>query len=276
MSYSPMELADVFIQTGEFQDALEALDQQLSDHPADAEARRLRAAVLLRINAPDSATRAIADLEAITPPTAADHVQRAIIHEQQNDLTQAIAAMRQAVAMEPTNARYAEMLLQLLVDDQQFDEALQWVRQQARDWRWLQWEGDLLAQQGDDMMATARYGLALALLDEVRESKGVASGNAFMNAIKGRLLVARADAYRRLQQIDLAIEHYEKAQRVLPDDPIVDFYLGLFKALAGDLPTAVELCQQAIDYAPDTLRKAMQAELMSDKQYDVLANQLTF
>ncbi|MBZ0278924.1 MAG: tetratricopeptide repeat protein, partial [Anaerolineae bacterium] len=46
MGYSPMQLAEAFIKTGELTDALDALNQQLETVPQDDYARRLRSQVL--------------------------------------------------------------------------------------------------------------------------------------------------------------------------------------------------------------------------------------
>ncbi|MEO1163713.1 MAG: tetratricopeptide repeat protein, partial [Chloroflexota bacterium] len=47
MAYTPMQLAETFLKTGELEDALDALNQQLEAEPADEEARRLRVQVLM-------------------------------------------------------------------------------------------------------------------------------------------------------------------------------------------------------------------------------------
>ena len=42
MGYSPLQLAQAFIKTGEIEDALDALNQHLEATPSDDETRRLR------------------------------------------------------------------------------------------------------------------------------------------------------------------------------------------------------------------------------------------
>src|SRR5690242_19339862 len=79
MPYSPMELADAFIRAGELADALDALNQQLIDQPADDEARRLRAQVLMRIPGEEHVQAALGDLESIASPTQDDNLRRALL-----------------------------------------------------------------------------------------------------------------------------------------------------------------------------------------------------
>ena len=68
----------------------------------------------------------------------------------------------------PQDDHLTEVYLRLLLQHNHLDVALPVVQAQPTTWHWLEWEGDLLAQQGDDMQATARYGLALARLDAAR------------------------------------------------------------------------------------------------------------
>ena len=51
--YSPIELAEAFIRTGELADALDALNPHLEAQPNDETALRLRAAVLMRLPGED-------------------------------------------------------------------------------------------------------------------------------------------------------------------------------------------------------------------------------
>ncbi|MBZ0291447.1 MAG: hypothetical protein K8L99_02665 [Anaerolineae bacterium] len=267
MGYSPMQLAEAFIQAGELRDALAALDQQL-DIQADDQIHRLRAAVLLRLGDADSLQMALTALDQIANPTQADHIQRSVILEQSGDLA---GALRVLEALSPEDERRAERRVRLLTEIGDFDHALKEIRHQPRSWRWLQWEGDVLVQLGDDRMATARYGLALAQL-EARHDPAV---DRYLRPAWARLLLARAHAYRRLDEIDSAAEHYAAAEQLIPDDPALPFYEGLLLAQQGDLDGALALCRTAWQRAPEALRTEMQHELNSDSRYQPLMQQIS-
>ena len=166
MPYSPMQLAEAFLKTGELDDALEALNQQLEQEATDEQARRLRIQVLLRLSNAENLKIALADIEQIASPTAEDHQIASIVHERSGNLEAAIAAMKQARLENSSDERMTERLLELLIANVSFQKALDLIRQQEQTWRWLEREGDVLVLMGDDTMATARYGLVLAQLAE--------------------------------------------------------------------------------------------------------------
>ncbi len=270
MPYTPLQLAEAYIQTGELHDALDALDQQLAAHPQDDVALRLRAAVLLRLPGPRNLQEALATLDQIATPTTQDDIQRSIILERDGDLYGALAIMRTAHQAEPETGRITERLLKLLIAGGAVDEALAIIRQQPRTWRWLQWEGDLLVLTEDDRMATARYGLALAQLQQEHDIEQ----DRYLAPVVARLLLARAHAYRRLDELASAEEHYEQAAAIIPDDPAIPFNRGLMFALQGDPDTATELCREAFADAPPALREEMLQEIQRDPRLQVLADAL--
>lgn len=253
MSYTPMQLAEAFLKTGELQDALDALNTQLADHPDDAAARRLRAQVWMRLPGEGHLEKALADFDALPDFTVDDLVRCSIIHERMEKLESALKLMESARAQNPADERLAERTMQLMMRQNQLESALALVRLQPRSWRWLQSEGDLLALLGDDITATARYGLALAQLENLPD----VDSNPYLGAIRGRLLLARAHAYTRLEQIDTAREHYLLAKKRLPADPTIDFSLGRLHALEGRLEEAAALCRQSLDAASALVRQSL-------------------
>jgi tetratricopeptide (TPR) repeat protein len=256
LTYSPLELAAAFIQTGELDDALAALNQHLEDHPEDDRVRRWRINVLRQL---DHAPSALEDFPHLSEHTPDDMLNHSVLLEQAGEVEAAIEVMTAACAHWPENERLAERSVQLLMMAGRYDTALDVVRQQPRNWRWLGWEGDLLAQMGDDMTATARYGLALAQLGEQRDS--------WLGPIRARLLLARAHAYRRLEFYEQADEAYLEAKVIVPDDPMIPFLRGLLRFLQDDLETALILCRPAYAAASEVLRRQMQQELRSDSRY---------
>ena len=120
MPYSPMELAEVFIKTGEVSAALDAFNQQLTDMPDDTRARRMRAAVLLRLGDTEQLQQSIQDLDAVEQPTTEDHLQRSIIYERLGDRFNAIQALQSARNTAPDDERLIERHVELLIADHQY------------------------------------------------------------------------------------------------------------------------------------------------------------
>ncbi len=267
MAYTPLQLAEAFIQAGELDDALDALNQHLDANPDDAAALRLRIGVRLRIGGEEQFLAALMDAEAIPQKTADDYQQISVIQQRLGNLGAAEDAMRAALGLAPGDLRHTERLVKLLQAQGELHAALEWVREQERSWKWLQWEGDLLAQQGEHTMATARYGLALSQL-------GAYAGQMrpdYLQALQARLLLARAESYRHLGQYEVAREHYEEAQQMLPEDPAIAFNLGLLTALSGELAAGVAQCRAALASAPDAMREEMLTSLHDDPALSAIA-----
>ena len=254
MTYSPLELAAAFIQTGELDEALAALDQHLDECPADDDSRRTQIKVLRHLGQTE---RAVDAFKLLADPAPNDIINLSTLHEETGNLAQAIAHMTEACVRWPSHERLAERYIQLLMKDGQHEVALEVVRQQPPNWRWLGWEGDLLAATGDDLTATARYGLALAQLGDSPER--------WLGPVRARLLLARAHAYRRQAFYEQAEAHYREAETMITDDPLIPFFLGVVCYLqAGDVDAGRALCKQAYVAASGALRDQMQLELGND------------
>lgn len=261
MPYSPMELAEVFLKTGELDDALEALQQQLAQHPNDDNARRLYIQVQMRLLPASDLAQLATDFDQLSKLTVDDYQLKSVILERTQQLNEAIQAIRQAHQLVPDNERIIERLLDLLLANEDYDNALSLVHEQARSWQWLEREGDVLVLLGDDMLATARYGLVLSHLDQldgtIRED--------YLQALKARVMLARAHAYRRLGHIDPARDYYTTAQAIVGDDATIQFNLGLLAFLDSDIETAITQCRTALDHANE-LHKANMLESLNEKE----------
>lgn len=262
--YAPLQLAEAFIQAGELADALEALRAHLDAQPEDDAARRLLIAVSQRAENAATWHEALAASRELAAPTAADLHTRSVLWEQLGDLPRAIEAQQTALAQHPDDERAGERLVTLHIAAADYAAALELVRAQPRTWRWLQWEGDILACQGDDLLATARYGLALAQLEHLPP-------HPYFENMKARMLLARAHAYRRAGLLEPAHAHYTAAARHIPDDPMIPFCRGLIAAASGDLSNAVTLCREALASAAPAVQAEMQRELQHTPE---LARQL--
>lgn len=271
MPYTPMELAHAFIRSGELTDAVEALNQQLTAHPHDDEARRLRASVLLRLPGEPPLEQALNDLSALSHKTAADYVQMSILDERLNQLDGALEAMLQACQIAPHDERLVERLLGLYVKCGNTAAALALAQNQPRTWRWLQWEADLLLLRQEFVAAVGCYGQVLAQIDARYDLRV----NQVMGAIRTRILLARAYALRRSGQYAAAKADYDYAKRYYPDDETINFNCGLLLALQGQLSAAVQQCRAAMQATtnPELLAE-MQRTLAAEPELQALAAQL--
>ncbi len=268
MSYSPMELAEVFITTGELSDALDALNQQLDNHPDDDAARRLRISVLMRLAESQHLKQALADSQTLTALQPDDYLHRSIVLEKQGNRAQAAATMREACAAAPENTRYTERLLQLYHRLHDYDNALSLLASQPRHWRWLERTADIQVARGDDPAAGALYREALQQLDTFQETMR----RDYWQALRVRLLMARGHTLRRRGLLDEAAADYDAAQAILPDDPSIAFNRGLLAALRGDTDTAVRMCREAFQTASPALRERLRASLADNARYADLEN----
>lgn len=270
MPYSPLQLAEAFIRTGELADALDALSAHLAVQPNDADALRLRAAVLLRQGDPASLEAALADLAALPVSTADDLAQQSVIYERMGIPDAALDAARQALVMRPGDERLAERLAWLLAACDDLLGALETVRAQPRTWRWLEREGDLLGQIGDYPAAAARYGLALAQIEGA-----FSAGGAFADGLRAAVLLKRAEAFRQMGDAVNAADCLDAAEALSPAEPLIPFLRGLLLAQAGDTAGAAALCAPAYALASAALRAEMRRALTDDPRLAPLADQLS-
>lgn len=266
MGYSAGEIADAFIKAGELQDALDVLDQHLDAGTPDVGARRLRAQLRLRLG---HLRGALDDLDGLGAPSPDDLHLRSVALERLGDLPAACDAMRGALAASDDagqRERLSERLLGLLLALERWDDADGLLAQQPETWRWAQWRGDTAARRALWAQAAAHYSAALAQLDT-----GAAMRPDWLNALKGRLLLVRAQAYVEAGDYPAAAADYDAAAALLPDDPMLDFNRGLLALLAGDPPRALALCRAAHARANETLRAEMR-RAAAQERYRALAH----
>jgi tetratricopeptide (TPR) repeat protein len=268
MPYTPLELATAFISTGELDDALDALNEHLAASPDDDEARRLRIDTLMRMQ--DKLRLALADLDALTDATANDLARRSVVCEKLGDLDGAVSAVEAALTLSPHDERLLERCIHLLQAQGKYTEALRRLETVPQSWRWQQWRGDLAAQAGQFDQSTAAYTDALTLLDEHTQGMTLA----WAASLRARLLLARAQVYRRREQIDAAEADYLEAGKLIPDDPMIGFQRGLIAAQRGNLDTAAAFCIEAYEAAVAPLKESMRHELESDVRYAELVEKV--
>ena len=114
MPYSPLQLAQAFIQTGEIEDALDALNEHLDTTPDDTEGRRLRAQVLARIPGETALRKALADLDALSEQTAHDYILRSALWEKLGRGAESLEAAARGHQTHPEDERLIERYLYVL------------------------------------------------------------------------------------------------------------------------------------------------------------------
>src|SRR5690606_8702827 len=101
MVYSPMELAQAFIKSGELSDALDALNRHLEQNPDDDEGLRLRSEVLSRFRDTVSLQKALNDLIQLHEPAFEDWVRRVALSQKLGDHRSTAYALKQALSLRP-------------------------------------------------------------------------------------------------------------------------------------------------------------------------------
>jgi tetratricopeptide (TPR) repeat protein len=261
---TPLELAGAFIQAGELNDALNALDAHLSVHPHDQEAHRLRASVLTHL--PGRARDALSDLDALDVLAYDDLVLSLQVRDMIGEPYEAVSIIEQAW-LRGGDPRAADLLLRRLRQQGEIERALELLADLPKSWQWLGWSGDLYALKGDYATAAEHYCSAIDQLDHGEKS-------ALTETVKAHLLLKRADAYRRLRQYDEADADYQAAEAIIPTDPMIPFNRGLLIFEQSGLRRALPLCRDALDHAPAALRDHMRDVLRDDPRYHLLAQAL--
>jgi tetratricopeptide (TPR) repeat protein len=185
------------------------------------------------------------------------------------DLAGALAAISTARAVYPSDERLVERQLHLLVAQGNIPAARALVAELPKTWRWLQWAGDLALRAGDAQAAVDDYSQAIQHFESV--SAGLV--DSYAKPISTRLHIARGHAHRQLGQIADAQADYAAAREGIPNDPLIDFNLGLTYALLGNLNRALECCRAALEASNAVLRAEIERDLQ-DPRYAELAQQL--
>lgn len=280
-----MQLAEVFIKTGEIEDALDALNQHLDQSPSDDAARRLRIEVLLRTDDSDKHSLALTDFDQLAQLSADDYILKASLLEKCASINQAIEALAQGYNIYPDNDRLIEQYLYFLHKVGRFQEVMEIISALPTHWQWDAWAGQCytaLKQHNEAITAysNALDGLqthyAIDMNSEARmiehEDISQVAGLTIM-ATYARFLLARAENYRQIDDLNHAKIDYQSAQVLIPNDTVIQFNLGVIAFLQGDQAEAIRLCKQALA-SPNALRSHM-LDALKDEIYLSLRNALT-
>ncbi len=268
--YSNMQLAEIFIKTGELDDALEALNSQLKDDGSDDNARRLRASVLLRLGQPDNLQTAIEDIDTLQEKTLDDYVQQSVIYERMNQAESAINAMENAVKLAPDNERNFERLIELLTQEKRYTTALSHLSSAPKTWRWLMRQADLYVLDNQHQQALEALNQAATHLQDVFPDLIAPVSRNTMAQIH----IARGHVYMTQEQFAPAETDFKDALYYIPDDASIEFNLGLVYALTDRLELAIKTCQSALDKTTPYIRETLVNVLKNDERYTDLKEKL--
>lgn len=209
--YSPLQLAEAYLKTGEWAYALEALADHLAQQPNDQEARLLRMQVFIRLNDLSAAQHESALLDEADPAT---WHWRGILHSRAGQLDEAIACAEQACALSPKDERLAERLLDLYSAAKRWQDAQRLVQAQPPRWGWLARLAEVETALGHHEAARIAYERALEALGQASTSPF-----SYLRPIRGALLAALARIYAALGHDEQAKLTWQQARRLLPRDP---------------------------------------------------------
>ncbi|MDX1991808.1 MAG: tetratricopeptide repeat protein [bacterium] len=270
MPYTPLQLANAFLQTGELDDALDALNQHLAASPDDAEALRLRAQIKGRHDM-ESRRAALADLERLPDLSVEDVFLRLAILTSLDETEAAQATILEALAQFPQDERLAERGVDFLREIGKLTEARALVAQQPPSWRWHQWAGMLAAEDGDFAAAVEAYSGAIAELEHRYRfdlsaparilDTGSDAAALTVVAAYGSLRLARGHALLRLNRLGEAEADYAAAAAILPNDETIRFYQGIIAALQGNLDEAERFCRVTLQGVNEALCAVLRDEL---------------
>lgn len=263
MSYTSMQLAEVFIQTGELEDALEALNQQLQDEPDDHDARRLRASVLQRFDDRKRLELALNDFENIPSQTVDDLVQQSVIYERLDKMGDAIQVMQKAHQQAPDKERILERLIELMMSQKQYSEVIIIIKKAPQTWRWLMRLADAYSMNNNPENA-------LAALNRAEEHLKVMFPDLLSPVSRNTMAqihVARGHEHMILNQLKQAEAEFRDAQFHIPNDASITFNLGLIYARSDNLSKATKFCQKALDNSSDLVKQTLIGVIEDDDRY---------
>jgi hypothetical protein len=202
MSYSRLELANAHLEAGDLDDALAALDAELTENPDNDDALRLRAGILIRAATDDGYRRALEDLNHLREPTVEDIVQKAYSLNELYEIDAALEQIETAVRL--GGQRYVGDQISILMSAFRFAEARALVDTMPRTWRWLEFSGDLAVRHEGPARAIQDYTLALEAIDALPADPLTAP---ILASSRARLLCGRARMF--CQQEDWSRAHDE-------------------------------------------------------------------
>ena len=231
----PLGMADVYLATGELDQAQRSIDRALELSPGLPEAQGQAVAVALRRKQFDAALAIARQMQAQSPDNATGWLLEGEIGAQRGQWVAAAVALRKAVDKGGSSAATIK-LHQLLLRDGKAGEAQalasRWLAAHPKDTDVLFYLGDRAQRQGDTASAEKHYQQALA----VQPDHVLSLNNLAMLQLQLKKPGALALAQRAVQ--------------VAPDQPSLLDTLAQAQAAEGQLSDAVQTQRRAVALAP--------------------------
>jgi tetratricopeptide (TPR) repeat protein len=264
-----MTTVSAHLMEGETTAALAALDEHLTQHPDDQDARRLRAETHLALGTPDDLRAALDDFAALSPHTSDDTLCITRAYERLNLPEQAIEALQAGLALDPTHPRLLQRLAEVLLSVGRYHDALDEIKKLPPDWRKLQMVGDVMFDLGlKEPMARPHcitaYQSALEIIPLQKWSQPF-----------------RARMHLRLANVNMRLGDYKAVEReaatvakLIPNEPAVAFYQGWAQIKRGKPERALPMLKKAFAKASDVVRAEFRAVLADDPECAALLDSL--
>jgi tetratricopeptide (TPR) repeat protein len=238
MAYSPLQLANAFLQTGELTDARQVLadyfsaDRVLSDDADHEQALRLWLDLLAHGDEPDQRL-AIQEYDRLPNLSPTDHIKRAMLHYRLGEVSLARGILQTAMTNHPSDERLCESLLFIYQKMGDAPAGLSLIKTKSQKWIWSRWGGDFAMIARDFATAIVYYGEALAMIKtryalpddspaKILDAPTITSAEGLtIMGIYAELLLARAEAYRQNGQLEEAKADEARAKRLIPNDPTI-------------------------------------------------------
>ena len=193
----------------------------------------------------------------IPTPTrsAVEYAVLAELSQEDGANQEAIEYYQTAIRLDATNAEFYVRLIELLVEENRPEEAIEAAEQVTilapdndRVWTAVAAayiaNGDRLGDMGDNAGASLQYAQAV---QAARDAFTINPANATAFAYAAGGLVLQGDA----QKYDQALEFADTAVLMEPDNPWARYYMGTVFVYLGDYTSAIEQFQLGIDANPN-------------------------
>lgn len=271
MPFSPLERAEAHLRAGELEDALAALTEVVEAFPMDDGIRRMRAAILSRMEGDDNKLAALDDLKAIASPTVVDYLLQSTLYQQLSDPDAAVEAMQKARQLAPDDESIAQRHAYLLMSLRRFHDARILIDSMPRTWLWWMMSGDLATDHGDEDLAIRDYTAALDDLNRVMRGDG--AHKVFYSSFAAGILANRGALYAGQEFYTQADKDFAAAYAI-NRDPSLLFNRGLLAFDQGDVTEAVALCGQALAESTSEMQRRLESILHMNLRYSPLISLL--
>lgn len=264
MPFSPLERAEAHLRAGELEDALAALSDVVEAFPTDDGVRRMRAAVLARLDGDDNKFAALDDLKAIASPSVVDYLLQSTLHQQLADPDAAVESLLNARRLAPDDEQIIQRQAYLFMSLRRFRDARALIDSMPRTWLWWMMSGDLASEYEGEDRAIQDYSAALDDLE--RMLRGDETHKAFYSSFAAGILAGRGTMYATLGRFPEAEGDFAAAY-AMNRDPSLLFNRGLIAFDLGNIADAVAYCGQALAESSGEMQRQLENILHVNRRY---------